>query len=65
MEETQKRLILFWESSKVSQELTFELSLEALKFLRLRRAEKRHSKPRECLQDSGYGRTGHVAISCD
>ena len=35
-------------SRKPSQEeLQFELDLEELKFLRLTRAKKRHSKPRE------------------
>ena len=39
---------MFWKSRKPSQEeLQFELDLEELKFLRLTRARKRHSKPRE------------------
>ena len=43
-----KGVILFWKSRKPSQEeLQFELNLEELKFLRLTRARKRHSKPRE------------------
>lgn len=32
-----------------TEELPFELGLEELKFLRLTRAGKRHSKPRECV----------------
>jgi len=43
-----KGVILFWKSRKPSQEeLQFELNLEELKFLRLTRARKGHSKPRE------------------